>query len=112
MTSAQGALPVISVLIALFCIPPILSLRACVKRAGHVRRRGGRAVWPIVGIAVSAASLVFNLGVVGLAVVALGDGGTELGRRHALALGLSWLCFWLWLFVAVALKRRRRKMVY
>lgn len=112
MTSAQGALPALYVLIALFCIPPILSLRACLKRAGHVRRRGRRGLWPIAGAAVSAAALAFNLGVVGIAAFALGSDGTELGGIHALALGLSWLCFWIWLFVVVALRRRRRKMVY
>lgn len=54
MTSAQGALPAFFILIALFCISPILSLRACLKRAGHVRRRGGRGLWPMAGAAVSA----------------------------------------------------------
>lgn len=112
MTSAQGALPALYILIALLCIPPILSLRACLKRAGHVRRRGRRGLWPMAGAAVSAAALTFNLGVVGVAAVALGSGGTELGRSHAVALGLSWLCFWIWVFVLVALRRLRRKVVY
>lgn len=112
MTSAQGALPALYILIALFCIPPILSLRACLKRAGYVRRRGGRGLCPMAGAAVSAAALTFNLGVVGVAAFALGSGGTGLGGIHALALGLSWLCFWIWLFVVVALRKRRRKVVY
>ncbi len=112
MTSAQGALPALYVLIALFCIPPILSLRACFRRAGHVRRRGGRGLWPIAGTALSAAALAFNLGVVGMAAFALGSGGAELGSIHAFALSLSWVCFWIWLFVVVFLRRRRRKVVY
>ncbi len=112
MTSAQGALPALYVLIALFCIPPILSLRACLRRAGRVRERGGLAVWPIVGVAISGGTLAFNLGVVGLAAVAINAGGAELGRIHALSLGLSWLCFWIWFFVIVAFRRRRRNAVY
>ncbi len=112
MTSAQGALPALYVLIALFCIPPILSLRACFKRAGHVRRRGGRGLWPMAGAAVSVAALTFNLGVVGVAAFSLNSGGTELGRSHAVALVLTWLCFWIWFFVVVMLRRRRRKIVY
>lgn len=101
-------MPGLFILIALFCVPPVLSLRATLRAVRHARDRGRPGMWALLGLAVSLGALVFNAGVILRGLVLSGMLTIELGASHALALGLAWICFWIWIVVAIALRRRRR----
>ncbi|SPH17374.1 hypothetical protein DEA8626_00892 [Defluviimonas aquaemixtae] len=102
-------MPALYILIALFCVPPVLSLQASIRWFRHVRKRGRPGVWPLLGIAVSVVALAFNLGVIGVDLATSGTVGIELGQIHAWTLGLSWICFWIWIVALVWLRRHRHK---
>ena len=112
MTSAQGVLPALILMMFLFCVPPFVSLRACVRRTRYLRLRGRRAAWPLAGAAFSGIALLVNLGALALAVPSIASGALELGMLHAVAAGISWLCLWIWIFLLVMVRRRHRKFVY
>lgn len=105
-------MPALFLFSALFLIPPLLSLRACLERARHLRRHGRGATAARGGVAFSAAALLVNLAVVGRSAAAIANGKLDLGPLHALAAILAWLCLWIWVFLVVLLRRKRRKTVY
>ncbi|MGC1427678.1 MAG: hypothetical protein WA822_03755 [Albidovulum sp.] len=108
MMSAQGALPAHLVLFALFCIPPLLSLRVTFRRAASVRRRGHKGIWPAIAAVFSVAAFLTNL-----VILTVGGGNDpELRTHQGIAMALAWLCFWLWLFFVFAFRRRKRRLVY
>lgn len=106
MLISPGFMLVLLILAALLCGPPALCLRACARRRARVRRRGGAGHWPLAGMALATGTLAFSLALIVPMTSAITD-GAGLGRIHAAALGLSWICFWVWLFVVVVLRRQR-----
>lgn len=111
-TLAEGTMPALLLFSALFLIPPLLSLRACLERARHLRRHGRGATAARGGVAFSAAALLVNLAVVGRSALAAAGGDMDLGPLHALAAILAWLCLWVWVLLLLLLRRKRRKTVY
>jgi hypothetical protein len=97
----------IAVLTILICTPPLLSLMACARRRARVVSRGGSGQWSLMGMIVSVAILLLNLAILVRFDVSSAWTFADLGRPYALALGLSWLCFWIWLYVVFAFRRRR-----
>jgi len=104
-------MPVLFLFSALFCIPPLLSLRACLERLRYLRRQERGVAAALAGVAFSAISLAINIVVIGNSAVALASDDWDLGRPHALAAVLAWLCLWIWLFLFIMLRRKRRKAV-
>lgn len=97
----------IFILIALFCIPPVLSFRAMLRRLRHSRERGRPTGLFLAGAVFSAITLAFDLAVIGTDLLHSGISSTELGAKHAAALGLSWLCLWVWIIALIVYRRGR-----
>ncbi|WP_413873127.1 hypothetical protein [Albidovulum sp.] len=113
MASAQGALPALLFISALFLVPPAVSLAAGFRRVVDLRRRGvtpGR--WLRAATAFSAGAMAINLVVIAATLWTLGDGGLTLGPGHAIAALLSWFCFGIWVAVLIFGRRRRRRTAY
>lgn len=112
MTSAQSGVSATLVMIALFCIPPILSFRACRQRAAYLRQREASTALAVAGSVFSALTLFFNVGVIAISMWAAADDGIDLGNGHGVAAVLTWLCLWIWIILTLFLRSRRRRRVY
>ena len=112
MTSAQSGVSATLVMIALFCIPPILSFRACLQRAVYLRQREARTRLAVAGTVFSALTLFFNIGVIAASMWSAAGDGIDLGKSHAVAAVLTWLCLWIWIIVSLFLRNKRRRQVY
>ncbi len=110
MASAQGALPALLLVFALFLVPPAVSLATGIRRIAGLRRRGAASgPWLLAAAAFSAAAIAVNLVVIAATLRTLGDGGLTLGPGHAIAALLSWFCFGIWLAILIFGRRRRRR---
>ena len=112
MTSAQSGVSATLVMIALFCIPPILSFRACLQRASYLRQREAPTTLAVAGAAFSAVALLFNVGVIAVSMWSAAGDGIDLDKSHAVAAVLTWLCLWIWIILTLFLRSRRRRQVY
>ncbi len=108
MASAQSVMTLV-VLAALFCLPPTVSLVACLRQIAAVRRTGRGTAWPVAGAVVAAAAILVNLGIVGATAWAARGGAPKLDSSHAIAALLSWLCFWIWIALLVFGRRRHHR---
>lgn len=108
MASAQDAVPLIVVMVALLCLPPIVSLVASLRRIASLRRSGGNTSWPLAGAVVSAAAILFNVTVIAVTAWAMREGDLVLGGGHAVAAFLAWLCVWIWVALMLFGRRRHR----
>jgi len=108
MTSAEGSLPVIVVLVIVLCAPALLSLRACLKRVGYLRSNGRPHLWSQLGAFFSGATLVLNLWLTLGFFRKTPNGEIALGQAHAVGFTLSWACFCLWVFMIIAFHHRRK----
>ncbi|MCB2115375.1 MAG: hypothetical protein KDE00_03525 [Rhodobacteraceae bacterium] len=93
---------------ALLCIPPLLSLRACLKRAAYLRLQDRPPGWTSAGAAFSVGALVYNTAIVVQTFLFGPAGELVLGRAHTLAAILAWTCFCIWIFMKLAYHHRRR----
>ena len=108
MASAQGVMTLV-VLAALFCLPPAVSLVACLRQIAALRRSGRGTAWPLAGAVVSATAILANLGIVGATAWAARGGAPELDSSQAIAALLSWLCFWIWIARLVFGRRKHHR---
>lgn len=109
MASAQIALTGFLLLATLVIIPPFIGVAAALRRLSRLRRRGKKPhLWIRAGAAFALASLLVNLGVVAVTLGSGASGGIVLGRHHALAALLAWICLWFWIALLVFIRRQRR----
>lgn len=113
MASAQGIWPAFLLLVALFVVPPAVSLGAALRRVASLRRRGLHpSPWLRAGATISVASIAINTVVLALTLWKMGKEGLILGHSHALAAVLAWVCFWIWVAMLIFLRRRRQRAAY
>ncbi|MFN6952394.1 MAG: hypothetical protein ACK4NE_07350 [Albidovulum sp.] len=108
MASAQIALTGFLLLATLIIIPPFIGVAAALRRMARLRRRGLKPyLWIRAGAAFALGALLVNLGIVAVTLGSRASGSIVLGRHHALAALLSWICLWFWIALLVFIRRRR-----
>ncbi|MFZ5709051.1 MAG: hypothetical protein ACOY4T_05080 [Pseudomonadota bacterium] len=108
MSSAGIVMPAMATFAAIYGGPPLLVLILCLRRGLRARPPGRSPRVHLIGAAVAAVALAFNLAVVLPTLRGLPDGSLRLTGLSLAGLTVSWLCFWAWVVLSTVLRPSRR----